>query len=243
MLVAAERCAPAVAAGTSHALVREGSAPAVVPGYVPFALLVVLEAASFVAAAVVFARRRTDASGALLLCSRCARLHQRTDRFGRIADAAAVGALAFLVALPFVAAGFESGFTFTDAVLAASAVVAVLAAAAEADFLVRALAERLWPQCNWRVEPARIVGGGARWIGVLLALYLFQPGAGIGVLFGGVGKRLVLDLASTWTIFAAAAMLVVAAIVALSARWLAPFVFNSLPATLAAGHEPHGTSA
>jgi hypothetical protein len=213
----------------------------VVPGYVPFALLIVLEGAAVLAS--VLARRRSDASDALLLCARCARLHKRVEAFARGADAVAVGALAFLVALPFVAAGYESGFTIPSTMLAISAVAAVLAAAAEADFLARALAARLWPRLTWSAEPARIIGGGARWLGVILALYLFQPGAGIVALFGGVGKRLVLDLASTWTIPAAAAILVVAAIVALSARWLVPLMFGSLPTTLAACREPHGTSA
>lgn len=218
-------------------------ARSVVPGYVPLALLLVLEAAAVLALVLVFARRKLDASDALLLCSRCARLHQRTEAFARAADAVAVGALAFLVALPFVAAGYESGFTFPGTLLATSAVAAVVAAAAEADFLARAAAARLWPHVTWSAEPARIIGGGARWLGVILALYLFQPGAGIVALFGGVGKRLVLDLASTWTISAAAAILLIAAIVALSARWLVPLAFGSLPTTLAASRAPHGTSA
>jgi hypothetical protein len=217
--------------------------PPVVPGYVPFTLLLALEATAVLASVLVFARRRSDASDALLLCSRCARLHKWTEAFGRGADAVAVGALAFLVALPFVAAGYESGFTFPSAVLATSAVAAVVAAAAEADFLARAAAARLWPDLTWSAEPARIIGGGARWLGVILVLYLFQPGAGIVALFGSVGNRLVLDLASTWTIWAAAAILVIAAIVALSARWLVPLVFNSRPTALAACREPHGTSA
>jgi hypothetical protein len=202
----------------------------VVPGYVPFALLLVLEGAAVLAWVFVLARRRLDASGALLLCSRCARLHERTEVFARGADALAVGALAFLVALPFVAAGYESGFTFPGTVLATSAVAAVLAAAAEADFLVRAAAARLWPQLRWNAEPGRIIGGGARWLGAILALYLFKPRtAGIAALFGGVGHRLVLDLASTWTIVAAAAILALACLVALLARWLVPIVSGSLP--------------
>jgi hypothetical protein len=237
--------APAVAAGRgSYALALDPSTPPVVPGYVPFALLFVLEGAAVLASLLVFARRRLDASDALLLCSRCARLHKRTEVFARGADAAAVGALAFLVALPFVAAGYESGFTLPSTVLAASAVAAVVAAAAAADFLARAAAARLWPHLTWSAEPARIIGGGARWLGAVLALYLFQPrSAGIAALFGGVGKRLVLDLASTWTISAAAAILAIACLVALSARWLVPLVFGSLPTTLAACREPHGTAA
>ena len=215
-----------------------------VPGYVPFALLLVLEAAAVLAWVLVFARRRLDASDALLLCSRCARLHKRTEAFGRGADAVAVGALAFLVALPFVAADYESGFTFPSTVLATSAVIAVVAAAAEADFLARAAAARLWPRLTWSAEPARIIGGGARWLGAIFALCLFAPGnARIVALFGTVGERLVLDFASTWTIFAAAAILVIAAIVALAARWLAPIAFDSRPTTLAASRRPHGTSA
>jgi hypothetical protein len=216
----------------------------VVPSYVPFTLLLALEAAAVLAWVLVFARRRLDASDALLLCFRCAQLHKRTEAFGRGADAVAVGALAFLVALPFVAAGFESGFTFPNTVLATSAVAAVVAAAAEADFLARAAAARLWAHLTWSAEPARIIGGGARWLGAIFALYLFAPGGDrIVTLFGGVGKRLVLDLASTWTIFAAAAILVIAAIVALAARWLVPIVFDSRPTTLAASRMPHGTSA
>jgi hypothetical protein len=216
----------------------------VVPGYVPFALLLVLEGAAVLAWVFVLARRRLDASGALLLCSRCARLHERTEVFARGADAVAVGALAFLVALPFVAAGYESGFTFPGTVLATSAVAAVLAAAAEADFLVRAAAARLWPRLTWSAEPARIIGGGARWLGAILALYLFEPrDAGIAGLFGGVGRQLVLDLVSTWTIMAAAAVLAIACLVALSARWLVPFVFGSRPTVLAARRAPHGTAA
>ncbi|GEM_PF-2378692 len=216
----------------------------VVPGYVPFALLLVLEATAVLAWVLIFARRRLGASDGLLLCSRCTRLHERTEAFARGADGVAVGALTFLVALPFVAAGYERGFTFPGAALAVSTVVAVVAAAAEADFLARAVAARLWPRLTWNVEPARVIGGGARWLGAIFALYLFEPGnARIVGLFGGVGQRLVLDLAATWTIFAAAAILVIAAIVALAARWLVPLAFNSLPTALAAGREPHGSSA
>lgn len=220
----------------------------VVPGYVPFALFLVLETAAVLAWVLVFARRRSDDSDALLLCSRCTRLHERTEAFGRGADAVAVGALAFLVALPFVAAGYESGFTFANTVLAISAVAAVIAVAAEADFLARAAAARLWPNFTWSAEPARIVGGGARWLGALLVLYLFQPRdaylfqpPGIAALFGGVGERLVLDLPSTWTIMAAATILAGSCIVSLAARWLVPVVFGSLPTALAPRRDPHGT--
>lgn len=214
----------------------------VVPGYAPLALLLALEGAAVLASILIVARRRLDAADALRLCSRCARLHERTEAFARVADAAAVGALAFLVALPFAAAGYESGFTLPNTALAASAVIGVVAAAAEADFLARAAAARLWPHFRWSAEPARIIGGGARWLGVILVLYLFQP-AGIAALFGGVGKRLVSDLSSTWTIWAAATILVFAAIVALAARWLVPLLCGSLPATLAACREPHGPPA
>ena len=104
-----------------------------------------------------------------------------------------------------------------------SAVAAVIAAAAEAYVLVRAAAARLWPHFTWDAEPARIAGGGARWLGAVLALYLFEPrDAGIAGLFGGVGERLVADLGSTWTITAAAALLAGALLVALAARWLVP---------------------
>ncbi len=218
-------------------------APPVVPGYVPFALLLVIEGAAVLFWVLVVARRRRDALGALIVCSRCAQLNRRTEVFARGADAVAVGALAFLVALPFVAAGYESGFTFSLAVLGASAVAAVIAVASEADFLVRSAAGRLWPQFVWSAEPARVVGGGARWLGAIFALYLFQPEARLGVIFGGIGQRLVADLASTWTIWAAAAILVFTAIVALAARWLVPLAFHSLPTALAARHAPRGTSA
>lgn len=211
-----------------------------VPGYVPFALLVALEIAAVIAWIVVVRPRRSDDSDALRLCSHCARLQERTEAVGRGADAVAVGALAYLVALPFVAAGYEGGFTFPNAVLAASAVVAVIAAAAEIDFLARAGLTRLWPGFRGSAEPARIVGGGARWLGTLLVLYLFQPrSAGIAALFGPVGKRLVLDLPSTWTITAAAAILAGACLVALVARWLVPIVFGSLPTPLAAARDPY----
>ncbi len=224
------------------------STPPVVPGFVPLALLVALEAAAFLTSVLFYIRRRMNASDALLLCARCARLHKRSETFARGADAAAVGSLAFLIALPFVAAGYESGFTFPGTLLAASAVAAVLAAAAEVDFLARVAAARLWPRLTWSAEPARIVGGGARWLGVILALYLFSPGvdlgdAGLSALFGGVGKRLVVDLSSTWTISVAAVILVLAAIVAVAARWFVPLLFHSLPTALAPYRKPHGTSA
>ncbi|MGH7729426.1 MAG: hypothetical protein ACREM2_11660, partial [Vulcanimicrobiaceae bacterium] len=162
-----------------------------VPGYVPWLVLLGLEAvAVFVWVAVD--RRRSDEAGAAALCSRCARLREQTEALARVADAAAVGALAFLVALPFVAAGYEGGFTISHAVLATSAVAAALAVAAEANFLARAAAKRLWPHLRWRAQPSRIVGGGARWLGLLLVLYIFQPrDAGIAALLGGVGERLV----------------------------------------------------
>jgi hypothetical protein len=232
---------PAVAgAQESYRLALEPSTAPVVPRYVPFVLLLVLEVVAILTAVLVLSRRPAS-PGAPLLCSRCARLHARTEAFARVADAAAVGALAFLVALPFVAAGYETGFTLPGTVLAISAVVAVVALAAEADFLVRALAARLLPQFTWSAEPGRIIGGGARWLGVIFALYLFEPrSAGIAALFGGVGRRLMLDLTSTWTIFAAAAILVFTLIVALLTRWLAPLIFGSLPLT---ARKPHGTSA
>ncbi len=191
----------------------------------------------------IFALRRRDGTDGLRLCSRCARLHRRTEAIASAADGVAVGALAFLVALPFVAAGYESGFTLAGAALGVSAVVAVIAAAAEANFLARAAAGRVWPRLRWRTDPARTIGGGARWLGTALAVYIFQPGPGVVKLFGGVGKRLALDLDSTWTIWAAATLLVLAVIVALAMRWLIPLAFHSLPTTLATRNEPHVTSA
>jgi hypothetical protein len=213
----------------------------VVPGYVPIALLLTLETA----AVLVLARRRSGDSDALLVCPRCARLRDRTEAFGRVADAVAVGALAFLVALPFVAAGYESGFTLPHTVLAISAVIAVIAAAAEANVLVRAAGARLWPHITWSAEPARIVGGGARWLGAPIALYLFSFNVDVAASttpFGAVGERLTADLASTWTIMAAAAVLAVALLVALSARWLVPVVGGSLPTAFAAARDPHGNA-
>jgi hypothetical protein len=217
----------------------------VVPGFVPFALLLALEAASIFVWFLVFARR-PNGLRALLVCPRCARLHEGAEAVARVADAVAVGSLAFLIALPFVAAGYESRFAFLQILLAISAVAAVLAVGAEVDFFARAVAARLLPNFTWSVDPARLVGGGARWIGVILSLYLFQhpdlPGSGIVGLFGGVGARLARDLPSTSAIYVAAALLLVAAIVALAARWLLPFALNSLPLTMATSREPHGRS-
>jgi hypothetical protein len=208
------------------------------PGYVPFALFVALETAAVLA----FGRRRSNALGALLVCARCTQLHDRTERVGRIADAVAVGALAFLVALPFVAATYESGFTIAHTALAISAVAAVLAVAAEANFLVRRAAAALSRNPAWSAEPARIIGGGARWLGLILVVYLFHPYTpGITALFGGVGQRLVLDLGSAWTIYGAAVILAAACLAAIVSRWLVPLVSGSLPTTLAARREPHGT--
>ncbi len=189
----------------------------------------------------IFALRRREGTDGLRLCSRCSRLHGRTEAIASAADGVAVGALAFLIALPFVAAGYESGFTLSGTALGISAVVAVIAAAAEANFLARAAAGRVWPRLRWRTGSARIIGGGARWVGTPLAVYIFQPGPGVVKLFGGVGKRLVLDLASTWTIWAAATLLVLAVIAALATRWLIPLALHSLPTTLAARSEPRGT--
>jgi hypothetical protein len=218
----------------------------VTPGYVPFALLFVLEMSAVFVWVLVFARRRPDLLRALLVCPRCARLHERAEAVARVADAIAVGALAFLVALPFVAAGYESRLAFPQILLAISAVVAVLAIGAEAEFFARAVVARLLPSFTWSVDPARLIGGGARWLGVILALYLFQhpdlPGRGIAGLFGGVGERLARDLPSTAAIYVAATLVLFAAIVALAARWLLPFALNSLPLTMAASREPHGRS-
>jgi hypothetical protein len=219
------------------------SSASVVPEYVPVALFLALEIAALLAWFLLFARRGPEGPDALLLCSRCARLQGWTEAFGRGADALAVGALAFLVALPFVAAGYESGFTFTTIALATSAVAAAIALAAEVVFLARVAAARLWPAFTWGAEPARIIGGGARWLGAILVLYLFQPrDAGIASLFGGVGERLVVDLPSTWTIMAAASILAAACLVALLARWVVPLVAGSLPSALAARRDPHGTA-
>lgn len=221
----------------------------VVPRYVPFVLLAVLEAAAVLAWFLVFTRGRRNDFDPQLWCARCARLHERTEVFGRAADALAVGALAFLVMLPFVAAGYESGLTFANAVLAVSAVAGVVAVFAEADFVARVAAARVWPRLTWSAEPARIVGGGARWLGVILVLYLFQPRdallggeAGIAALFGAAGKRLAVDLGSTSAIVAAAVIIAGAFIVALASRWILPLICGSLPTALVPSHEPHGTA-
>jgi hypothetical protein len=217
----------------------------VVPGYVPLALLVGLEAAAIAAWFLLSgAGRFHKGSGEVLhLCTRCARLHSRTERIGRCADAVAVGALAFLIALPFVAAGYEGG-TAGVALLGASAVVAFLAVVAELDFIVRALAARIWPNLSWQAaDVLRIIGGGARWVGVVLAMYIFKAAyssIGVAALFGNVGKRLAIDLPSIATLTTAAAILVVAMLAALLSRWLVPMIFNSLPKTLALRHEAQG---
>lgn len=220
----------------------------VVPGYVPFALLGALEAAALVTWLVVFTRRRRDDHDPQSRCARCARLHARADAFGSAADGAAVGALAFLVALPFVAAAYESGLSFANVVLAVSAVAGVIAVTAEADFFARAAAARIWPQLTWNAEPARIVGGGARWLGAILVAYLFQPrdallggDAGIAALFGAAGGRLGADLGTTSSIVVAAVIIAAAFIVALVARWLVPVMFGSLPTALVLAREPHGS--
>ena len=137
----------------------------------------------------------------------------------------------------------KAGSRSSNAVLAISAVAAVIAAAAEAYVLARAAAARLWPHFTWDAQPARIAGGGARWLGALFALYLFEPRtAGIAGVFGDVGARLVADLTSTWTITAAAALLAGTLLVALAARWVVPVLFGSLPTAFAAAREPHGTA-
>lgn len=220
----------------------------VVPSSVPYVLLAALEAAALGAWFLVLPwRGALDADREW--CARCARLHARAEAFGRAADALAVGALAFLVALPFVAAGYESGLTFANALLAASAVVGVIVIFAAADFVARVVAARIWPRSTWSAEPARIVGGGARWFGVILVLYLFQPRdavigghAGIGTLFGAVGERLALDLGSTSAIVTAAVVIAAAFIVALGSRWLVPLISGSLPTALVPARDPHGTA-
>jgi hypothetical protein len=226
-------------------------AGALVPGYVPFTLFLALEVGAVLGFAFISGRRHERGRDGrphneLQLCSHCSQLHARADAFARVADATAVAALAFLVALPFVAAGYENGFSFGRTLLAVSAVAGVIAAAAEVKFLMHAAAARIWPRQAWNVEPTRIIGGGARYAGILLALYMFRAGysgagavdLGLPSLFGEVGKRLALDLASTSIVWVAAAILVVAQIVALLARWLLPLMFNSLPTTLAVRREP-----
>lgn len=217
----------------------------VVPAYVPLALLAGLEVTAIVVWVLLSAggRFRAGSTGVLDLCARCTRLHARTELIGRGADAVAVGALAFLIALPFVAASYESG-GLAIALVGATAVVAVLAVAAELDVLGRALASRIWPAMSWNAaDAARIVGGGARWVGVVLAMYIFKAAyssVGVAALFGNIGKRLAADLPSIATLTAAAAILVVAMLAALLSRWLLPMIFNSLPTTLALHHEAHG---
>jgi len=223
----------------------------VVPGYVPFALLFALEAVAIVAWILAFGRRPSSVLESLPVCPRCARLHKRTETFARVADAVAVGALAFFVALPFVAAGYERKLTLLDAVLSASAVVAVLAVAAEIDFLIRALAAKIAPRLTWDADAGRIIGGGARWCGLLLVLYIFKAGytgaggtaLGMIALFGGVGKELATDLSSAASIWVAAILLLVSVIVALAARWIVPMVFFSIPLTMAVHRDEHGARA
>ena len=221
----------------------------VVPPYVPFVLLVVLEAAAVVASFVVFTRRGRNDFDPELRCARCTRLQERTEAFGRAADALAVGALAFLIVLPFVAAAYESGLTFANAVLGASAVAGAVAVCAEADFIARAAAARVWPRLTWSADAARIAGGGARWLGVILVLYLFQPrdallggAAGIAAIFGAAGERLAADLGSTSAIVVAAVIIAGAFIVALASRWIVPLIAGSSPTALVSSREPHGTA-
>ena len=214
------------------------SQTAVVPGSVPLTLLLALEAAAVLVWLIPDGRRRSRDPAALLLCARCTGLHAWSEAIGRVADGIAVGALAFLVALPFVAAGYERRFTVPDVVLAVSTVIAVLTAAAEGDFLVRAVIGRLSPRMRWRAPLRRIVGGGARWLGAVVAGYLFQPRSlGIAALLGDPGERLIRDLPSTATILAAATLLAAACFLALAARWLIPFLFGSFPMTLGARYE------
>ena len=219
-----------------------------VPGNVPLTLFLAFEAVAIIASILFWGRHAPHAASETVFCVRCSRLHARTEKVARIADAVAIGALAFLVALPFAAAGYESGFTFARVLLGASVVVAVIALGAELDFLVRAAATRLFPKFRWSVETGRIVGGGSRWLGLLLALYMFSSvyrGAGnaapgLVALFGGIGKRLVIDVPAQWTIWTAAAVLVVATIVALVMRWLVPLIAGSLPTTFAVTRDAYG---
>ena len=215
--------------------------PAAVPEYVPLIVLLALEATARLVWVKVLGARNAAPSEALVLCLRCGELHERTEAVGRIADGVAVGALAFFVALPFLAAGYESGFTILRTALGLSAIVAVIAVAAEINFLVRALASRLWPRMTWSAEAGRIIGGGARWLGVILTLYLFQPGPGIGGLFGSVGQRVAMELTSTWLVWGTAVLLVASQIVALASRWLVPLVYNSLPITFAPHPRSHAS--
>ena len=215
----------------------------VVPGYAPVTLLVALEALAALAAVVIYARWRVDVTEAVRLCPRCQQLHKRTEAIGRVADAVAVGTLSFVVALPFLVAGYESGFSLSGVALAISAIVAVLGVGAEVDWLVRAAAQRIWPRLTWIVAPTRIVGGGARWLGVLFAWYLFRPGFSLVRLFGDVGQHLVSDLSSTWIIYVAAALLILSAVAAIASRWLAPLILFSQPIPLATRRDPHGASA
>ena len=218
-----------------------------VPGNVTLLLLLAFEAVA-AATSVLLIRGPSRAARVTLLCVRCTRLHTRTETVARIADGVAVGALAFLVALPFVAAGYESGFTLPRMLLAASVVIAVLAIVAEADFFARAAATRFMPKSRWAAEPARIIGGGARWVGILLALYMFHavyrgPGnsaPGLVALFGDVGKRLAIDVSAQWTIWTAAAVLVAATMLALVMRWLVPLIAGSLPITFAVQRDARG---
>lgn len=180
--------------------------------------------------------RFQKSSGSVRACSRCKRLHARGEAVARVADGAAVGALGYLIALPFVAAGYSRALSPAQTALAASAVVAGLAIVAEVDFLVRAAAARLWPQLTWTVSIGRVLGGGARWFGAVVALYIFKAAysrVGIESLFGVAGNRLGSVLPSTWTITVAAVILVAALLVALLSRWLVPMIFQSLPVTLA----------
>lgn len=198
-------------------------------------MLVTFEAAAALVWVFVFPRFQKS-SAALTVCPRCERLHVRAEALGRAADALAVGALAYLLALPFVAAGFEHSLSATQVLLSVSAVVAVFAVATEANLIVRAGAARLWPQFTWNVSPARAIGGGARWLGIVLAAYVFKAAyssVGISTLFGGTGVLLTANLPSTGTVSAAAFLLVLAMLGALLSRWLVPLVFHSIPITLA----------
>ena len=185
-------------------------------------------------------------------CEHCARVHRGTERVGRFCDALALGAFAFIVALPLIAAAHEQLPNLAQGLVALAAIATVLAFPALVALAARGIlfALRRWHGA-WSGGLLRVVGSGARWFGLVLALVLLSGGltpdalaARVLALTGPqIGERLWTDLGSALALELVVLVLVVTALGAFVARWVAPRYFDTRPLPLGSPHQPHGAPA
>lgn len=176
------------------------------------------------------ARPRAD------ICLECLHTHRLGRAIGGCCDITAIASLAFLVSLPFLAAGQEATPTWMELGAAVATVAAVLVTVTVVAFLLQTGLRAIRHE-SARPGWVRRAGCGARWSGVALAVVLLANGIHeravaerLPQLFGSeIGERLLMLMGGGEVIRAGAVVLIASAAVAFAARWIFPWLRGSRP--------------